>query len=528
MNKILFIEPKINRQFYKNPMHLQYLASYIKKNIDISIILLDLNIQDDIKYLDKIEPTIVIISTPYGAVESIQNIIKKFSSSKFIFTGEVVTDGLIDDFLALFPKNKIKTFPLFSEIALLEEIKKDLKIDSQKEKFQDDNYSYDILFTKNIIKEYEKNGFQIFINGISRGCEEKCTFCRLNNSPETSGVVNSLNYIRTLDTISKIISFSKKKLYIQFADENFFGGEKQIDKEKRFQQIFDFSESISSNIKYQNINFGIDTRIDTVINIKDNNSLKELRDKAWRNFLIAGLKYVYIGLESVSKSQIKRYGKHFNTEEIIYSISYLNEIKVDYTLGLIIFDPITTVEEIRDNIDFIKQHSLYPYMASLLKEIRIQVKSPYYKLFKSKSNSKNIIHDYLYCDEEFIKYTDARVQEIVPIIRIVSKLFRNSGYRHSDISRLYILTDSKSILNNIPSMTIKLEIDIIEFLIFDNNKNDFKIIYINKIILNYVNEIISLLDVHESISIDEGKVHNYYLSVFDKIKLKLPITLTSP
>lgn len=519
MCEVLFIEPKANRKFYKNPMHLQYLAGYIKNNTNINFCLLDLNIKDDIQALDKIIPNIIIISTPYDAVASIKEVVNKFNSSVFIFTGEIVTDGLVNDFLSIFSKKNIIAIPSFSEKALLQEIKSILNINTEIV-YQANIFSENIFFTKNIIKAYNDNGFQLFIHGISRGCEEKCTFCRLNNSKETSGVVNNLNYRSTLNTISNLRYTSQKDLYIQFADENFFGGKETSDKEIRLQQISEFSRSISSDL---NISFGIDTRIDTIVNIQDSDKLRKLRNSAWNEFTTVGLKYVFIGIESVSTSQIKRYSKKFNTNEIINSITFLNKINLDYTLGLIIFDPLTSIEEIQENINFVKKYNLYSNMASLLKEIRIQVKSPYYKLFQSKGNSKDIIHDYLYCNEESIQYTDTRVQKIIPIIRRLSKIFRNSGYRHSDISRIYTLTSKNSAFDKIPALTIKLEINIIELLILDKNDNLKQMIDINKLISKYIDEIMLILIKNKGFSFNEKQIHKYYSSVFKQIVSMLPI-----
>lgn len=520
MKNILFIEPKGVGSFYKNPMHLQYLAGAVKKNLDVSVNLLDLNIDDDVKQFEQVDSNLIVISTPSNSIASIENIVKKYSKSSFVLVGEIVTDGLSAEFLTLFSGVDIISIPSYGEVKLINHIKNLYELNSNNDNIDSSPVA---LFTKQIVNKYIDSGFQIFMHGISRGCEEKCTFCRLNNRKETSGVVNNINYLSTVDAISNILELSSDNIYVQFSDENFFGGKSLSDKKQRLKSIYEFSKYMASTSKFNRITFGIDTRIDTIYNIGDTNELSVLRYKAWDKFISSGLKYVYIGLESVSKSQIKRYGKKITNDEIVNSIHHLNKINIDYTLGLIIFDPLTTVKEVKENINFIKSNDLYANVASLLKEIRIQVKSPYYRLMKVKTYQNDTVSNYLYCNQNSIEFVDNTIQSIMPIIREVSLLFRGSGYRHSDVSRIYNLTNNNSMLNKIPSLVIKLEIEIIEILTSGKYNFTDNVKLVNNEISKCTKCIHDILLKFDEKTLSEGKVYRYYLSVFNLIESKIPI-----
>jgi len=526
ISEVLFIEPKENGHFYKNPMHLQYLAGSVEESLNISVNLLDLNIAEDVERLEHLEPQLIVISTPHGSIQSVKDIVTKYSRTSFILIGEIVTDGLSSEFLSVFSGSDVISIPSYAENELINHVKKTYGITSKPLRLNIQE-SPKALFTKQIVNKYLDSGFQLFIHGISRGCEEKCTFCRLNNRKETSGVVNNIDYLSTVETLSDIASLAKENIYIQFSDENFFGGKSPSDKAQRLTDIIKLSDCISSDKKFGNVRFGVDTRIDTIYNAEDTKELSALRRNAWAKFISSGLKYTYIGLESVSKTQIKRYGKRFTPEKIMASVSQLNQMDIDYTLGLIIFDPLTTVEEVKENIDFIKDNNLYGNVASLLKEIRVEVKSPYYKLMKVKSSQDEKITNFLYCNQGSIKFTDDTIQNMMPIIREVSQLFRGSGYRHSDLSRIYNLTDDNLALNIIPSIVIKLEIEIIELLISRNFTLFKNMEKTNNILSAFIKEVHIIISAFEANSKNEKKVRNYYLSVFKEIESSTPINLTS-
>ena len=526
MDEILFIEPKENRAAYKNPMHLQYLAGHVEENFNVFVNLLDLNIEEDerqLRNLEHLEPRLIVISTPQSSLQSIKDIILKYTHSSFVLVGEIVTDGLNGEFLSLFSGCDVTSIPSYAEDELIDHIKNTHNITAE---IQHSNARKPLkaLFNPQIVDKYLNDGFQLFIHGISRGCEEKCTFCRLNNRKETSGVVQDINYISTIEVLSNIVSLAKDDdVYIQFADENFFGGKTPSDKKQRLTDITNFSTCLSADSKFENLSFGVDTRIDTVCNIEDTDELKKLRNKAWAYFISSGLKYVYIGLESVSKTQIKRYGKRFTNQEIMKSVHHLDALDIDYTLGLIIFDPLTTVTEVKENIDFIKDNNLYANVASLLKEIRVQVKSPYYRLMKVRSSQDESVSNFLYCNQDSIKFIDDTIQNFMPIVREVSQLFRNSGYRHSDLSRIYNLTDSTLNLNKIPASVIKLEIEIIELLISEQFNFADNLEFVNKRLLRFLKEMDGILSSFKAETSNEVKIHGYYSSVFKEIGLKVPI-----
>lgn len=128
---------------------------------------------------------------------------------------------------------------------------------------------YDSLkldFPKWMAHLYDRQGIQIFMDGLSRGCENSCSFCKLNNDQckATSKTIRGSN-IDVIETIKILQSVCEKPLYIQFTDENFFG-----DGITRLREIQSLCDKLSQ-ISYSGA-FGIDSRLDSIFNPADSES----------------------------------------------------------------------------------------------------------------------------------------------------------------------------------------------------------------------------------------------------------------
>ncbi len=98
----------------------------------------------------------------------------------------------------------------------------------------------------------------------------------------------------------------------------------------------------------------------------------------------SGLIIVYIGVETFSRTQLRRYGKSLDIFTIKRSIELLRQLGIRFTIGLIIFDPLMNLDELRENIKFIEENNLVGNISSISKEMRIQRGTPYYKMANKK------------------------------------------------------------------------------------------------------------------------------------------------
>ncbi|MGB2791471.1 MAG: radical SAM protein [Candidatus Moraniibacteriota bacterium] len=94
----------------------------------------------------------------------------------------------------------------------------------------------------------------------------------------------------------------------------------------------------------------------------------------------AGLKGVYLGVESGSHGQMKRYCKGSTIEENKVAIQTMRDIGLDLEVGFIFFDSLVTIEELLDNIKFIEETELYKTPSRLFGSLRIQTCTPYHRI----------------------------------------------------------------------------------------------------------------------------------------------------
>ena len=490
---IYILEPKRTMPLgYRNPLFCQVIASELSTFLDYGseFRLVDLNTSHEPKLDDA---KLYIVNTPEGCSTKIEEAFSKLgcdNSVDILFVGETITDGLTENFLRSTRTGARQfSFPGRDEKGIVSLVLKRDRFQSSLESLSYIN-SNDVfmpgtnaelesfvgsvapLFTDEIYEEFAKSGQQIYLEAFSRGCEFKCSFCHLNNQPLTSRVVQDVGH-DTAKIIAKIRSRLGYWPAIQFTDENFFGGKTLLEKNKRLDRVIALSEKLAA--MGFNGRIGIDTRSDSLMNPNESPQMSEKRFGALKAFSENGLDYIYLGVESFTQSQINRYKKGFTNESTLRAIGILEKLEIPFTIGLINFDPLVTIEEIENNISFVEDHGVQYHVASLLKEMRLHARSSYLRKNGTKSanfgNSDN--KNYLFSDRDSVDYISDRVKQVAEASRIVHKLFSNHGYRHSDIA--YFLPqlpdDIEKNLRDLPSEVIEFEIEILRFLITDSGRS---------------------------------------------------------
>lgn len=538
MNNIALIFPLKFRKFYVNPFYLQKMYSTIieAKMSNISLQLLDINSEQSQQKLHTEQFELAIVDTPESDINSLLDIIKIVNTKAIIFVGDSVKygesqklleylnslldfhvygcidDNAIVDFIEIyFSKGKI------DEVSGLMYFKNNMFVQNKLFNKGRDTKLMQLYFTNDIIQLYESKGIQLFIDGLSRGCENNCSFCKLNNNLIYKRKIeqSNIDIIKTIDDLRKQC---KKTLFIQFTDENFFGGGTP-----RLKQISELS------YKLEKINFngliGIDTRLDSIYNPKDSYELNVMRKDIWKKLYNCGLCYCFLGIETFSESQSLRYNKNLDLSYFNCVISFLKSMGIIYTIGLILWDPMMQKKELIENLNFINRNNLLGQTASLLKVMRIQVNSQYLKKYYELKEKKSL--DYFNIDDEVIKYKDPEIQKILPFVKIIYNLFNDNGYRHSDVALFSVLydKDTPQIFRLIPYSISKMEYDILLYLLNLDNVIDYK--HILKTIYDRckltVTHIYNSLKKLEIENMDLKSIKSYYDDVFLKICNNLEI-----
>ena len=136
---------------------------------------------------------------------------------------------------------------------------------------------------------------------------------------------------------------------IAFADEIFFNGSNEDRK-----WILDFCDKLSK--KNFAITFSIDLRLENC-----NEEILNLLKKV-------GLSHVFLGIENITYSVLKRYGRSNTLNSLIPVIKILDKLNIDLLPGMILFDKKTLLDDLKKNIELMKKldyYSLYRYTGKL-------------------------------------------------------------------------------------------------------------------------------------------------------------------
>lgn len=281
----------------------------------------------------------------------------------------------------------------------------------------------------------------------SRGCYWNCTFCGIHHTKIKSNhwrgrlvedVVSGMekmlqSYLQWKTNNSKFNSFSKE-LLVLYSDDDFMGNGNvdevrnssgEIIEEADLKRAEEISEGFQSLEKKYGVKvkWGISTRADAVYRctveeynqslgklesvsvpkwIKiDNNDQKIERKRIWSVLKENGLTSVFLGIDSGSPGQVKRYGKLLSLVSSENAIRICNELKIQLFVGFVTFDPLMNLNELIENIEFMKKYNIYSSITNPLSSLRITEGTPYYKMAKKEGilgrvNTDNWTYDSIY------------------------------------------------------------------------------------------------------------------------------------
>ncbi|EKD28715.1 MAG: radical SAM protein [uncultured bacterium] len=367
--------------------------------------------------------------------------------------------------------------------------------------------------------EINENRGRVYIS-TKRGCAYNCAFCERKYFFAHGQIDSPIQDI--LEDIKFLNSNVKDFGMLVFTDEDIITNnpDKSIELAKA---IINLKETGQLDPKVQ-IMASVSAKSIYNESATDEENAKKLTAlKLWKN---AGFFSSFIGFETGSAMQLKRFGKAHNLNETrkVYNILKENDIRV--ISGFIMFDPWMTLEDLHDNIDFLRETGLmfdisYPFqqlraypkarIGKQLKENGLWIKGSY--------NPDWLVYDYYYQNKDVAKIVSCAKNfetELIPILNDLKRLFRSSYYPTLDEPvKNYIFKNQKYInelflglleelANNINSNELimqKYQIKLIEFLknmleeyttlnnqeIFGNMTEKIKILLTKRCIMSYTN-----------------------------------------
>lgn len=189
---------------------------------------------------------------------------------------------------------------------------------------------------------------------FSRGCNYgKCSFCPRKFKGLHWRGMSPPHMLKMWKRYYWLFQVYQKKPYIYFADEEFLGNCKNADIHERAKTFFQ-----SVLFEGLHINFDISCRLDQVVDKSRSFSWSRQQVALLEQAKLVGLKRIFLGLESGSAAQLKRYNKGLDLEQAMCSLRVLSGMGFTLRLGFITFDPLMTKEDLAQNLSTISRRDV--------------------------------------------------------------------------------------------------------------------------------------------------------------------------
>lgn len=257
---------------------------------------------------------------------------------------------------------------------------------------------------------YDKGG-EVYVEA-SRGCAycscnicecrdflgSKCTEFRWRDRPIDS-IVNELRYLSSIGIGD-----------VTFSDEDFIGNDHYgLERTAKLA-----NRIVNENIR---IEYRVNARVKSIYSSTDTEEMRTQKEQALISLKRSGLSKIFLGFESGSAGQLKRYNKGYTLDEFIQTINILRNIGIQYELGYISLDPLMSLDELEESLNFIMEHQCIPYISAIYKELRIQKGNKSYLRLINKyetDSGERLIGELIFEEQmyEILKYADKRVDTI--------------------------------------------------------------------------------------------------------------------
>lgn len=238
----------------------------------------------------------------------------------------------------------------------------------------------------------------------SRGCRFNCTFCA--QGPHSRW--DPIPIDRVIENIELLLSRGVHEL--EFVDNEFFGG--------RNDSLISRAYQVAEAIKRLSEKYGVRTSFRIFTNPliiaregkKNIETNKKMRDLL-KYMKECGLTRLYIGIESASENQRKRYNRKDSLGDVVLSVNLVRELGIALDAGFITFDPLMDLNDIRANVYFFKKYNLIEANTWPHRDICIAFDTPMLNILKEMGlitgvNYYELYYTYKYASEEMAEFAD--------------------------------------------------------------------------------------------------------------------------
>lgn len=175
----------------------------------------------------------------------------------------------------------------------------------------------------------------------SRGCYGNCSFCS-QNAFEKMGLGPNWRGRSAKNVVDEIeILYHEYDVRtFKFNDDNIFGPGNNGKK-----RVIDICNEI--------LNRNLHVHIMAYCRVND---ITEEIALLMKN---AGFERMLIGIESINNETLKKYGKNITSDLVMEAIRILNKTGISFVPGFMMFDPYTSVQDLKNNLEFLKSIDAY-------------------------------------------------------------------------------------------------------------------------------------------------------------------------
>lgn len=461
---------------------LGYLASYLRENNydDVEIIhcpLLDLDVDATVELLLEKKPDVLGMSLSFESTDYIGTLetaakLRSKSDNTFIFVGGHAATFMYENILteceaidAVVLGEGERTVHQLVQCIEKKESTSDvpgtvimengiIKVNSQQVLIEDINV---LPFPARDVYQIETP--EVALIESSRGCWGNCNFCSVPAFTKAAkGKIwrgrTAENIVREMKSIVDTWGIRR----FDIIDDNFLGSGSVCS-----QKIDAFCKAIKE--QQLDIEFYFACRVDTITYVD------------FEKLVRAGMKRIFVGIESGCNSVLKRFGKNVTSEDNMRAIQIVTKLGLSGKLCLIMFDPWMTLAEFRETVEFLNQvpSTKLIHWTSLFNQYKATIGTVMYERYQQDKTK----------DSDYIMY-DKELEEIRKICMMAAKTIKYY---------LYILSQYKKFDGKISEWDeglSKIVIDFMTVLLGDKVNDctmDEKVLIFYKMITRYTNEV---------------------------------------
>ena len=303
----------------------------------------------------------------------------------------------------------------------------------------------------------------------SRGCPwGRCSFCAISAKyGYPAWRPYPIDHI--IDELTVISDAGGLNPY--FTDEDFIAGQPQ--------RLYEFNEKLQEAKEDGRINPDLKYYVNMTVNdvIQNKDLLTALKK--------TGLREIFLGLESGANEQMKRYSKMASVDLNLRAISILKELDFVLDSGFIMFDPEMTLEDLIENMEFIKKCGLVDHDASDIKRVRIEPGTELAKRLVGKDNVSELDVNSLTYDYNFREPLVQRIWDLYQEWEAGSMdvIYKFQGHTRGEINSELHRIEMKHVLGKFRENDYNMLYSIINL-----SKENLEALHDNKFIEKYINQ----------------------------------------